>query len=567
VKIAGAHGGLGRRGLLALVVAATSAMACQAPLDEALEAEQLGEAGELVFELAMERVVEGPNELELWVRDADTHDLVEVELSIDACTSRWGMVWTCSPRSCARATVATRDGAHVRDARALDDPRRRSRRRPVRPSGVRRRRAMILPVSEANPSLQAAWPWLARLRWAVALSLAASLPVGIHYLGLSVDWHIALPALVALVLLDLAFSHALRRGWVLSARLAAISVAVDLVLLATVLSAAGAAANPFSALLLVYVALAASLFETGVTLSLALLSALAFGALFLVPGPSCHPADPAFSSHLYGMWGAFALAAVLVALFSTQARRALAERERELAELRRRAEDSSRFAAIGTLAAGAAHELGTPLGTISVIAAEIAANRVEPEELGRQAEEIVQQVKRCREVLRRMHPSALASAVVQAEVELNTEVARSIEAWRHAHPEVVVEHRAGAPARLAIGDEDLHASVGVLLDNALDATRATGTLRPIVVTSGLSEGRALVVVEDEGTGIDAAIAARIGEPFSSTKEPGEGMGLGLYLVRHLLEQVGGRLEIEPRTCSGTRVRMSFTMQSAVPTTP
>jgi hypothetical protein len=107
VKIAGAHGGLGRRGLFALVVAATSAMACQAPLDEALEAEQLGEAGELVFELAMERVVEGPNELELWVREADTHDLVEVELSIDAVHVEMGHGLDVQPE-----ILRTRDGGY-----------------------------------------------------------------------------------------------------------------------------------------------------------------------------------------------------------------------------------------------------------------------------------------------------------------------------------------------------------------------------------------------------------------------------------------------------------------------
>ena len=80
----GVDEGLGRRGLLALVVVAMSAMACQAPVDEVVEAEQLGDAGELVFELAMERVVEGPNDLELWVRDAATREPVEVELTIDA---------------------------------------------------------------------------------------------------------------------------------------------------------------------------------------------------------------------------------------------------------------------------------------------------------------------------------------------------------------------------------------------------------------------------------------------------------------------------------------------------
>lgn len=100
--------GLGRRGLLAWVVVATTLAACQAPLDEALEAEELGDAGELVFELAMERVVEGPNELELWVRDASTHDLIEVELSIDALHVEMGHGLEVQPE-----ILRTRDGGYL----------------------------------------------------------------------------------------------------------------------------------------------------------------------------------------------------------------------------------------------------------------------------------------------------------------------------------------------------------------------------------------------------------------------------------------------------------------------
>jgi two-component system sensor histidine kinase RegB len=66
-----------------------------------------------------------------------------------------------------------------------------------------------------------------------------------------------------------------------------------------------------------------------------------------------------------------------------------------------------------------------------------------------------------------------------------------------------------------------------------------------------------VVVEDEGRGLDGGVAARIGEPFVSTKAPGEGMGLGLFVVRTLLEQIGGKLVVEPRSPRGARVRLEF----------
>lgn len=99
--------GLGRRAWLALALGAMGSVACQAPLDEALEVERLGEAGELMFELSMDRVVEGPNELELWVRDASTHDLVDVELSVDALHVEMGHGSDVQPE-----ISSTRDGGY-----------------------------------------------------------------------------------------------------------------------------------------------------------------------------------------------------------------------------------------------------------------------------------------------------------------------------------------------------------------------------------------------------------------------------------------------------------------------
>ena len=206
--------------------------------------------------------------------------------------------------------------------------------------------------------------WLFGLRWVIVLILAAALPSSSLWLGLPVSYAVAVPALVILAVANLVFhrqrgpSRTVDRPALLTAH-----VVLDVVAIAVVLGASGGAANPFSAILLVYVALAASMLPPAATFFIAGLAACTFGALFFVPGSaSCHVPGVSFANHLYGMWVAFALGAGLVAFFLTRVRRALQRREAELAELTLRAHESMKFAALGTLAAGTAHELATPLG-------------------------------------------------------------------------------------------------------------------------------------------------------------------------------------------------------------
>ena len=99
------------------------------------------------------------------------------------------------------------------------------------------------------------------------------------------------------------------------------------------------------------------------------------------------------------------------------------------------------------------------------------------------------------------------------------------------------------------------AAVCALLDNALHASAAAGTNEPIEVAVERDGKGLLVCVEDAGAGVAPHLQGRLGEPFLTTKQPGEGMGLGLYLVRTLLEQAGGRLEVSAREPRGTRVTL------------
>lgn len=393
---------------------------------------------------------------------------------------------------------------------------------------------------------------ISRVRWVVIALLAASLPASDQLLALPVSYGVALAAIAALTLQNLAIA---RRAPLTDPVLAA-TVAADMAVIAVVLGASGGPANPMSALLLVYVALAAAMFGAKAAFALAAFAACTFGALFLLPeSASCHVAvadeSSAFSRHLYGMWASFALVAALVAAFVVEVRRAFRARDAELEQLRATSEAGARFAAIGTLAAGVAHELGTPLATIQVLAADLAA----PADARRR---ILDQVERCRSVLRRLHPSTAGDETCSAPVDLAQSVRSGVDAWRAGHPNASVVLEALSECRVGLGRDDVEAAVQVLLDNAHHATHAAGGAGPIVVSTGVDqERRAYLQVDDEGIGIDPSIERRLGEPFLSTKAPGEGMGLGIYLVRTLLAQLGGHVDVIPRQPRGTRVRIYF----------
>lgn len=400
--------------------------------------------------------------------------------------------------------------------------------------------------------------WLVGLRWAVFAVLAATLPLDEALFGFHVRYAIALPVILAVVLVNAALHRRAAEERTVSTRAIALGAAFDLVAIGALLAVSGGAANPFSAVFVVHVALAASLLPARITFALAALAACLFGALFALPSGACCPSHPehgAFSAHLYGMWMAFVVAAGMVSFFLTRVRSALLAHELEIARLRKQADESARFAALGTLAAGTAHELATPLGTIAVLAGEIASGG---EEAPQGARAISAAVVRCRDILGRMQ-ARVAERGAGAGAPLGEVVRRAVDAWRKAHPgaRVRIDEQAPAGAPLPLSAVEVEAALCALLDNALHATHAADSSEAITVGTALEQGAVKVVVEDAGVGVRPELRARLGEPFLTTKEPGEGMGLGLYWIRTLLQRIGGELSVEPRAPRGTRVVLRF----------
>src|SRR5262249_42066091 len=193
-----------------------------------------------------------------------------------------------------------------------------------------------------------------------------------------------------------------------------------------------------------------------------------------------------------------------------------------------------RLAALTTLAAGAAHELGTPLGTIAVAAKELerALARLDglnAVSLRDDARLIRDEVERCRRILDQMASDAGETAgETPALVPVDGLVRDVLDALAPDDVARVRVEGLPVPGASALPRRAVTSAISSLLRNALDATRPPESVRLCVD----ADERALrVTVRDEGPGMTAEVLARAEEPFFSTKPPGKGMGLGLFLVR------------------------------------
>jgi two-component system sensor histidine kinase RegB len=259
--------------------------------------------------------------------------------------------------------------------------------------------------------------------------------------------------------------------------------------------------------------------------------------------------------HLQGMWIAFVLAAALTTFFVRRISQAIRSQREEIASLREAGARNARLAAITQLAAGAAHELGSPLGTIAVAAHDArlalrslpgAAAHAEDLEL------ILLEVERCQEILSRMAARAAPAGDEPRLLE-------PVELMRSVRAQLAQEQAARIDFELATAREALPLppgqtiqSVVALVRNALDASSPGARVRVLLREQGRE---AQIAVEDGGAGMPVAVLQRLGEPFFTTKQPGRGMGLGVFLVRAFVESQGGELRIESRPGVGTSARM------------
>jgi two-component system sensor histidine kinase RegB len=330
---------------------------------------------------------------------------------------------------------------------------------------------------------------------------------------------------------------------------AAAHIAFDILQLSGMLYLTGGILNPFSLLLIGPAVLAAASLPARYVIMLCLLAIAASFALAIqampLPAPNSEPFNPPLMNRI-GAVTARVLGIIFTATYAWQAAQEAARMELALDTAHTVLAREQRLSALGALAAAAAHELGTPLATMTIIAKEI-AREAPPGALKDDAELLMSQAERCRDILRQLTRAPDASDAVHERMSLLQVVQEAIEP--HARgPEVRVEAVVSGPPgepppeiwRLP---EVLHA-LTAFIENAVDFARSE-----ILVTARFDARHIAVEVRDDGPGFAPEVLAKLGEPYVTSRPGAEsmrsghvGMGLGFFIAKTLLERTGASVD-------------------------
>ncbi|OWQ93791.1 hypothetical protein CDN99_04955 [Roseateles aquatilis] len=411
---------------------------------------------------------------------------------------------------------------------------------------------------------------LVQMRWLAAVGQLATV-LSVHY-----ALHIAvpLPEMLSLLAVLALFNVAcwLRTRWTPSVRNAELfaGLLVDVAVLSGQLYYSGGVTNPFIFLFLLQIAVGAVLLPSRYIWFMVALTGGCFTALTQWHLPLQLPDLAGLSlppHYIGGLLICFAINAGLLVIFIQRIGRNLRQRDARLADLRQRAAEEEHIVRMGLLASGAAHELGTPLATLSVILGDW--SRMAPfagdPELREEIEEMQVQLRRCK---------AIVSGILMSAGELRGEspVVTTLQAflddlvehWRGTRAHHGLDYRVDPelPRVRIVSDVGLKQMIDNILDNALEA--APG--QPVSLRAFADDGELVLCVEDRGDGFLPEMLERFGKPYQSSKGRAGG-GLGLFLALNVVRSLGGRLHARNRLAEeggGAAVEIRMPLSALAP---
>lgn len=384
---------------------------------------------------------------------------------------------------------------------------------------------------------------LCSLRWLATAGQAATILVATYLLGLNLPQLPLWAGVFVLALFNLYVQ--LRVHGSNPAPVTAFGhILVDVTVLTWMVGWSGGIANPFGSLFLILIALAALALPLRWThaVAAACVAGYALSAVFGLPLQG--GIFDSMSLHLWGAAANFLLSSVVVLVFSTRLAAALRERENQLALLRERFVRNEGIVALATHAASVAHELNTPLATMTLLADDIDEQCGDNPELRDDIETLRGLLVQCRERV-----LALAAPAEAARSRANVSIGHVLEQWRLVRPTVELRRNADAPLQLKL-DPGIGHLLQVLLNNAADAGERSD--RPVIdLDIHVRDGQLYGEVRDYGPGFNAKAAALPGTLFNSGKT--DGMGVGLALSHATIERLKGELWMRPAEGQGARV--------------
>jgi two-component system sensor histidine kinase RegB len=379
--------------------------------------------------------------------------------------------------------------------------------------------------------------------------------------------HMALPLrpligiIAAMALFNFLTWLRMRRPWPVGEAELFTHLALDVAALTGMLYFSGGSTNPFVILYLLPLALTAAALTAGYAWAMVALSVACYTLLmfYYIPLPQSHGDHDDFGLHVFGMWLGFILSAALIAWFAVRMGETRRSRDRLLAQMREDELRNERIVALGTLAAGAAHELGTPLSTMAVLAKDMEQDVAAPAPMRANLRVLREQVDRCKSILSSLSAAAGASrAEGGGRVPLENFLADVVNRWQTMRPGISVrrDFKGPRPSPEIIAEQTLSQAIVNVLNNAADSSPDN------VEISARWDDRELVLeISDRGGGMTPDVACAAGQPFFTTKAPGQGLGLGLFLAHATLRRFGGTVQMYNREGGGVCTQLALPLSS------
>ena len=423
--------------------------------------------------------------------------------------------------------------------------------------------------------------WLIKLRWVAVIGQVVTILTVTNLFGIVITMGWALAVVIGVTIISnllLIFWHQSRNtesahdsdaGLESPSNLVLGMVMVmDMLSLTCLLFATGGPNNPFAFFFFVNLSLCALILDRNWAWALNILSIVCYAGLLLIHYPIeqldfGYAMEPILQSGSWsirqvGLLVGFSTCASVIVYFMNRLTNELREQEIDLRRAQEVQARAEKLEALGTLAAGTAHELATPLSTIAIVARDVeqAFDEHPPEFPG--AEDVIEdvhlirsQLDRCRSILDRM-AGAAGQAIGESMTRMT--VRELVEEVLHELPErsrveTTYAGEAGS-GKIRIPLVGLSQSLRGLVQNALDSDTEAETVR---LDISIAENDYCWIITDRGAGMDASVLQRVSEPFFTTKPTGKGMGLGVFLAKNVIQRLGGSIAFESQPGKGTEV--------------
>ncbi len=388
---------------------------------------------------------------------------------------------------------------------------------------------------------------LQRLFWLRNIAIIAQCTLlGLVYwtIEIVIPWTELITIVTVLSFINLLTWVRLHRKWPISHIEFFLQLLIDVLALSSLLYFSGGSTNPFISLYLLPLTIAAAALPWRYTWVMAVITIACYTLLLFnyVPLPHDHSNHLIeFALHVSGMWLAFVLSTVIIAWFVVKMSSSIRERDQDLAKAREHALRNEQIIALGTLAAGAAHELGTPLSTMAVVTRELQQEYAQDSEFQNNIRILRDQISHCKQTLTQLLAKAGQNRTEHgSQLPVDEFLAQILDKWKLIRPSVSFTYQSSdfQPIPHIMDNQLLSQSILNLLNNAADASS-----KCIEIKSNWDNKILHLEIIDDGEGLTAEAMQRAGEAFFSSKKPGQGFGIGLFLANANIERFGGSVRL------------------------